>query len=532
MRTDVASYMLPYRRIVGSANQYERERDAPKLGGVPFLLGRKPSGVPEKETCPMIASNSLAFLSPQFAILSDSQLRDIHAAALEILRRTGVRVSHGQALGLLDQAGAFVSDGNLVKFPAGMVEDAIASAPGRIVMCHRDGAPAVFLEGNKVYFGTGSDCLNFLDPQNGEHRKFVCEDLIDCYHLCDALPNIHFVMSMGIPVDVDPSLTYDAQMALMLEHTTKPIVLVTDDRASCQRAIDMAAAVAGGHDALVEQQHILLYSEPSSPLRHSESATDKLLLMAESRLPVVHSPAPLMGGTAPIGIAGGLAMATAEILSSLVIHQRRRPGSPFVFGAGLHHMDMSSAQLSYGAPEFQLTKAAIAQLGRMYGLPTWGYAGCSDAKVFDEQAAVEATMSVIMARLGGSNLVHDVGYMESGVTCSLEMVVLTDELVAMTDHLLQGIPVNDDSLMLDEVDQVGPGGHFMDTDRTLAHFRDFWFPSVLDRKRRPEWLAGGSTTLGQRLNGKVKEIISRHRPRPLAPEVKAKLDGLLAVAGR
>jgi len=445
----------------------------------------------------MKASNSIAFLSPQFAVLSDTQLQDLHLAALEVLRRTGVRFHHQEALGMLKEAGAFVSDGNLVKFPARMVEGAIGSTPGRIVMCDRGGQPAMFLEGTRTYFGTGSDCPNFLDPETGEHRKFTQTDIINGYRLCDALPNIHFVMSIGIPSDVDPESLYDFQMALMLEHTTKPIVFVTNDRASCQRAIDMAAAVAGGHEALAEQQHILLYSEPSSPLQQSETAVDKLLLMAEYRLPVVHSPGPLMGGTAPITMAGGLVMSLAEILSSLVVHQLKRHGAPFVFGAGLHHMDMSAAQICYSSPEFQLTKAAIAQLGRWYDIPTWGYAGCSDAKVVDEQAALEAMLSVIMAKLSGANLVHDVGYMESGLTTSFEMIVLTDELVAMTDHIMKGIEVSDDTLLVDELDRVGPGGHFLDTKETLNRFRDFWFPGLLDRKIGGWWYHPGPATQRQ-----------------------------------
>jgi trimethylamine--corrinoid protein Co-methyltransferase len=462
--------------------------------------------------------------------LSESELEDLHVAALEVLRRTGVRFHHGEALEMLREVGAFVSDGNLVRFPSSMVEDAVSSAPGRIVMCDRDGDPAVFLEGTRVWFGTGSDCLNLLDPETGEHRKFTQADIVDGYHLCDALPNIHFVMSMGIPVDVDPDLAYDLQMALMLEHTSKPIVFVTDDRASCQRAIDMAAATAGGFEALVEQQHILLYSEPSSPLQQSETAIDKLLLMAESRLPIVHSPAPLMGGTGPITMASGLALAMAEILSSITVHQLRNPGAPFVFGAGLHHMDMRSAQICYASPEFQLTKAAIAQLGRWYGIPTWGYAGCSDAKVLDEQAAVEALLSVLMAQFSGANLIHDVGYMESGLTTSFEMIVLTDELVTMTNQLMKGIDIGEETLMLDEIDSVGPGGHFMDTDQTLSRFRDFWYPGLLDRGRREQWLAAGATTLGQRLNARVKQILKEHQPKPLQAESKRRIQEILAQA--
>jgi len=478
----------------------------------------------------MKTSNSIAFRSPQFTLLSEAQKRDIHSAALEVLRRTGVRFHHKEALEMLKKAGAFISDGNLVKFPARLVKDALASAPGRIMMCDRDGSPAVDLEGYNVYFGAGSDCLNLLDPYTGEHRKFFEADIINGYRLCDALPNIHFLMSIGIPVDIDANLFYDVQMARMLEYSTKPIVFVTNDKTSCQRAIDMAAAVAGGYEALREQQHILLYSEPSSPLQQSETAVDKLLMMAEYELPVVHSPGPQMGAVVPITMAGGLAVSVAEILSSLVVHQLKRPGAPFVFGAGIHHMDMSSMQICYASPEFQLTKAAIAELGRWYGLPTWGYAGCSDAKVVDEQAAVEATLSVIMAKFGGSNLVHDVGYMESGLTGSFEMFVLTDELVAMVDNIVKGIEVNDDTLLLDEIHEVGPGGNYIGTQQTLKRFREFWFPGLLDRRIRPQWLEAGGTTLGQRLNAKVKNILANHQPKPLAADKKQKLQEILATA--
>jgi len=454
----------------------------------------------------MKTANSIAFRSPQFSILSETGLKDIHLAALEVLRRTGIRFHHQGALDLLKDAGAFISDGNLVKFPARMIEDAVASAPGRIVMCDRDGDPAMYLEGTKVYFGTGSDCINFLDPETGEHRKFTQADIANGYRLCDALPNIHFVMSIGIPADVEPELAYDVQMALMLEHTVKP------------------------YEALKEQQHILLYSEPSSPLQQSETAVDKLLLMAKYELPVVHSPGPQMGATAPITMAGGLVMSLAEILSSLVVHQLTRRGAPFVFGAGLHHMDMGSAQICYASPEFQLTKAAVAEMGRWYGIPTWGYAGCSDAKVMDEQAAVEATLSVLMAKFTGCNLIHDVGYMESGLTTSFEMIVLTGELVAMAEHVMKGIKVTDDTLMVDELDRVGPGGQFLDTKETLKRFRSFWFPGLLDRKTRLPWLEAGATTLGQRLNAKVLEIIKEHQPKPLDADKKQKVQEILAQA--
>ena len=476
--------------------------------------------------------NSFVSLSPQFRLLSESQIQEIHRAALEVLRRTGIRFHHQGAIDLLKEAGAFIHDGNLVKFTPSMVEDALASIPSRIVMCDRDGDPAMYLEGSKVHFGPGSDCLNIIDPETGERRKFTTSDIINGYRLCDALPNIDFVMSIGLPSDVDVQMTYDVQIALMLEHTTKPIVFVTDNATTCRRAIEMAAAVAGSHDALREQQHILLYSEPTSPLRQSETAVDKLLMMAEHGLPVVHSPAPQMGALAPVTMAGGLVITLAEIMSSIVVHQMTNPGSPFVFGAGVHHMDMKAAQICYGSPEFQLTKAAIAELGRWYGIPTWGYAGCTDAKVLDEQASLEALLSIVMAKLSGANLIHDVGYMESGLTGSFELIVLADELIALANHLTQGIEVNEETLMIEEINRVGPGGHFLDTDETLLRYRDFWYPSFLDRSMYKTWREQGSITLGQRLNARMKEIVKDHQSKPLAAEKKTKVQEILAQAAK
>ena len=477
-----------------------------------------------------IMSQQHAYPAPQFSLLSERQMQDLHLAALEVLRRTGVRFRHAGAIDLLQRAGAFVSEGDRVRFPACLVQQALHSAPARIVMCDREGAPAMALEGMRCHFGTGSDCPYIVDPDTGEHRPCTTADLIAAYHLCDALPGIHFLMSVGIPSDVPPERAYDVQMALMLEHSTKPIVFVTADEGSCRRAIAMAAAVAGGIEPLQEQQHILLYAEPSSPLQHSQTAVDKLLLMADHALPVVYSPGPQMGATAPITPAAGLAMSLAEILSGLVVHQLRRPGAPFVFGAGLHHMDMQSAQICYGSPEFQLTKAAVAQMGRYYGLPTWGYAGCSDAKVLDEQAAAETMLSVLMARLSGANLIHDVGYLESGLCASLELIVLTDELIALSDHLMAGIPVSDETLLLDAIHEVGPGGHYLDHETTVHRYRDFWFPSLCDRQRRPTWLASGSATLGQRLRERTRLLVREHQPQPLCPERRRALQEVLARA--
>jgi trimethylamine--corrinoid protein Co-methyltransferase len=165
-------------------------------------------------------------------------------------------------------------------------------------------------------------------------------------------------------------------------------------------------------------------------------------------------------------------------------------------------------------------------------MPTWGTAGCSDSKAIDEQAALEAMLSLLVGRFSGANLIHDAGYFESGLSMSLEMLVLTDELVALTDALMKGIEVNDDTLLLDEIDRVGPGGDYMATKETVKRFRSYWFPGLISRKTRENWLQEGGTTLGQRLNARVKEILRDYRPKPLDPDKRARVYDILGRAAQ
>lgn len=467
---------------------------------------------------------------PRMEMLKITDCRTIHRASLEILRRTGVRVFHQEALDLLRDADAIITDENLVRFPAGLVEWALKQAPSRVALCYRgSNQVAASLEGKNVSFGTGSDCLNYLDPATGERRPFTTPDVIDSIHVVDALPELDFCMSMGIPSELATDNAYQQQFALMLEHTSKPMVFVCDDRADCEAIAAMAAAAAGDREQLRLNPTLLLYSEPTTPLQHSDTATGKLLYMAENSLPIVHSPAPMMGGTAPITLAGGLALGNAEILSSLVIHQLKNAGAPFVYGSGLHHMDMKTTISVYGgAPEFQLARVAVAEMGRFYNLPSWGYAGHSDSCLMDEQAAADATFSVLVALLAGNNLVHDVGYLEAGLTTSPEMIVFSAETISMMRRFMDGMSLDAESLAMEVIHHVGPGGDFLSTDHTFEHFQDFWQPALFNRQRAEEWMAEGGQRLAERLRDKTLSIIEEHTPEPLPAGVREEIDYILA----
>jgi len=466
---------------------------------------------------------------PRMQMLNHAQCDAIHQASLEILRRTGVRVDHPEALNLLRQTDAVITDGNLVRLPPGLVEWAVKQAPSRVVLCRRGGNQALArLEGMEVSFGTGSDCLRILDPRTGEHRLFTSQDIVDCIHLVDALPELAFCMSMGIPSDLGLASAYRQQYALMLEHTVKPTVVVCNDRSDLEAITAMAAAAAGGIEALRLNPTLLVYSEPSTPLKHSETATGKLLYMAEQGLPITHSPAPMMGGTAPVTLAGGLALGNAEVLSSLVMHQLKRAGAPFVYGQGLHHMDMKTTISVYGAPEYQLARVLVMEMGRYYGLPTWGYAGHSDSCAMDEQAAIDSAFSVLVALQTGTNLAHDVGYLEAGLTTSPEMIVLTAENITMMRRFMQGVSLDAEAIALEVVHEVGPGGDFLAQEHTARHFREHWQPTLYSRQRMDTWIQTGSKRLGDRLRERTIAILDSHKPEPLPDRVHAEIAYILS----
>lgn len=450
---------------------------------------------------------------PRFSFLTPEHCDVIHQATLDILRRTGVQFHHQESIKLLKETGAMISNENLVRFPPSLVEWALAQAPSTVTLCKRgSNKPVLRMEGMNVHFGTGSDCLNYLDPRSGRRRLATSKDIIDCIRLVDALPEIEFCMSMVIPSDLDAINPFKQQFALMLQHTSKPIVFISGDKDDCEAIVAMAAAAAGGMEALCNNPTLLAYTQATTPLVQPAESMDKLLYLAEVGIPIVHQPSPMMGATAPVTMAGALALGNAEILSALVVHQLKRTGAPFIYGNGLHHMDMKTTISVYGAPEFELARVAVAEMGRYYNLPHWGYAGYTDSCAMDEQAISEAASSILMALLSGQHLAHDIGYIEAGLTFSPELVVFSAETIDRLRHFVGGITIDEESLALELIDRVGPGGNFLTTKHTLRHFREFWRPTLFSRDRWDEWANRGSTTLGWRLREKTLAILDKHEP--------------------
>jgi trimethylamine--corrinoid protein Co-methyltransferase len=317
-----------------------------------------------------------------------------------------------------------------------------------------------------------------------------------------------------------------------VKNSNKPICFIADSGADIAKIHEIASLVAGGEEILARRPFILNYSEAISPLRFPVNVMEKLVFCARKRIPICLPSGCNAGGGGPATLAGAMALGIAENLVGLTIHQLTHPGAPFLFAPNVSVLDMRHTVISYGCTEWSLTQAALADMRDMiYRLPIWSFAGATDAKTVDAQAGAEGMLSIITAMLSRCNFIHDVGYIESGHTSSLEMLALADELVAMSRYFVDGLRIDEDTLALDVIDRVARGGSsgaiFISDSHTFKHFRSCLFhPELADRSRFEHWEANGSKEMQQRCNEKARRILSEHK---VEPKPEAVVTGIAAV---
>ncbi len=474
----------------------------------------------------MITPSNITGLVRKF---SDEQVKRIHNASLEILERTGVVLHSQEAVDLIGKAGANITDGNRVRIPPKLVEWALSVAPKQVVLHDRHGKPVMTLAAYNTYYGTGSDCPNVIDHRTGERRPGLLRDIEEATRVCDALPNIDFLMSFCIASDVDQQVYDRYQMRAMLANSIKPILFVTLAFSGTRDAVAMAQAVAGGAEEYAARPRSALYINVTAPLRHNEEALQKLLFMAERGLPTTYTPVVLRGASGPVTLAGAIALANAGELAGLVLAELKREGAPVILTGGVNDMlEMRSMLDIYGAPE---NRTSLLEVAHFYNLPIFGLTGCSDSKLIDEQAAAEAAFSLLLETQGGAQMAHDVGYLEGGMSNSIEQVVICDELINYVKRFMSPIEVNDDTLALDVIDEMGPNGDYLGTQHTLSHYKRDWYPKLFDRRDYDHWLAAGGKSLRQRAKERVEAILGSHTPEPLPADVQKRLDEIVGAAG-
>jgi trimethylamine--corrinoid protein Co-methyltransferase len=473
-----------------------------------------------------VQTNYRVNATPTFEVLSQDEIEQIYFAALTVLYETGIRVYEREGVQVLYEGGAIVEDvrdgeeySALVKIPPWMIDKALATVPRKVVVTGPDRKHRMELYKDTVYFGAGSDTPFTIDPHTLERRRATYKDVKNFARLAQAMPNIDFHMSLGIVQDVAVG-TYDRwQYLAMLEGTNKPINITAVDLDGLRDQLEMAYIRVGGEQEWKKGPIFSLYIEPVSPLSHSEEVVQKLLFATDHHIPFVYTPCPLAGATAPCTLAGTAVQALTESLFGIVLSQLRRPGAPLIIGGLMSNMDMLTTVYCYGSPEMALLSAAYTQITKWLGLPEYETAGCSDAKLFDEQAAMEATINIATAALIGGNMIHDVGYLEQGLTSSMQMMVASDEIIDMVKRILRGIPVTDVTKALNVIDEVGPGGHYLDHDHTYERFRtEIWKPKYMDRQVFENWEMSGSKRYGERVNEKVLEIVDSE-PEPLMEDM-------------
>jgi trimethylamine--corrinoid protein Co-methyltransferase len=479
----------------------------------------------------LIEQIPVATLHPTIQMFSDEQIEAVHHTSLDILSRTGIVMKNDAARELLLEAGAWESQDRL-KIPEHLVMEAIASAPSRLPMYNRLGELTMPLQAGKVFFGPGSDCPFTIELESGERREAVADDVRRIARLCDGLEQIDFVMSMGTPSDVPTLDHYLHSFIAMIRGSVKPNVYTALDRADMQDIYRIACAVVGGEAELRAKPFLMLYAESISPLLYNEESVDKLLFCAEKGIPVTYPPSPNTGGGGPITLAGALALGNAECLVGLILTQLVRPGTPFLYGMNTAALDMKSAIVSYGAPEWPTGMAAWCDLARYYDLPTWGAAGATDSKVVDAQAGIEAAISIMTAFLTRCNLVHDVGYIEYGTTSSMEMLVIADEVIRDVRFIMGGVEVSERTLAREAIHRAKPGGGFLADDHTLDNWRwAQWRPMLIDRTRYDRWVKKGRQDMTARANERARQVLTEHEAPPLSEAAEEAIAEVLKKRG-
>jgi len=460
-----------------------------------------------------MSTNFLRYETPQFRILQDKQIEDLNFASLQILERTGVAFECREAIDILGEAGADVSDPNRVKIPSYLVDQAIRTAPKMITLYTREGEPAIILDGmTGAHFGVQVDSMGYLDPRTRKSREYQIQDLIDHVRICDALPNIEWLFTCPGYQALPGAVSDKVSVLQCILNSSKPVVSEIGNVASLRDLIELCSIVAGGEEQLRTKPFYACSSEPVSPLLQGKDAMEKSLLCAEKGIPNVVYGMPMMGATVPATFAGCLAIANAEVLSQLVVLQLKNPGAPVIYGSLPSIMDMKSTIFCFGAPEMSLMVGALTELCHHYKLPMFGTAGCTDSEKINTQAGVEITYQVLISMLSGADLVHDVGIMYHDQFVGPELTVLVDEVISMGKVLIGGVEINKETLPLDLIERLGPKSNYLSESHTFKHFRDFWMPSIFNRRFSEE---EGDKTCEDLLNQKTIKILESHKPTPL-----------------
>jgi trimethylamine--corrinoid protein Co-methyltransferase len=490
-------------------------------------------------------------LGGQFEALTKDQLKAIDNAAKDILWRTGVLMPNKEALEILEKAGCVVDKKKeQVWIPPYLVEEAVRKTPKTFRYAGRDPKKTLIADTDRVYFVNGIG--PYVAEVDGSLRKPTLKDSQDRMRVLDACEHIDIISLFGGTSINAPESTPEDDLKVPLavrkvralkrnlEWSEKPVDMSNkyvmdrelEDENATQAAIDavnLQIAIRGSLEELRKLPLAFAMNEPVSPLMHAPLQIERELVHAKIGLPIFIGSEPMSNATAPATLAGTLALWTAETLSALVLgamaaaKEHRSPAVWITIAGQFDQMALTGPQL--GAPEGALMQAGCAQIAHYYGFPIRGI--CESAsKVPDAQAGYESAVSLLIMAMGGINFNTSIGTVGPGeIAVNLEKIVLDNELAGYVKRVMTGIEVNEETLAVDVIDEVGPGGTFLAHPHTRKWFRkEQYFPSLFDRRKYEDWVRHGRKDAVQRASERVQEILKDHWPEPLPKDVIKRME--------
>ncbi|MFM7046102.1 MAG: trimethylamine methyltransferase family protein, partial [Ilumatobacteraceae bacterium] len=451
-------------------------------------------------------------------------------ASLRILEQIGMEFMCPESRSIMREAGADVDEStHRVRFSRELIERAVAAAPSEFTLHSRNPAHDLRIGGRWIAFGTVASTPHYVD-RNGVRRTGDREGFRDLVKLAQMLDVIHHIPGYPVePVDIHASVRHLEASWDILTLADKGMYCYSLGRQRNRDCIEMTRIARGVDQATIDREpSVITVVNTNSPLRLDVPMAQGMIEFALHNQPVVVTPFTLAGAMAPITLAGALAQQNAEALAGIALVQIVNPGAPVMYGGFTSNVDMQSGAPAFGTPEYVRTAMVGGQLCRRYGIPYRSSNVCA-ANALDAQAAYESVFSLWGAIMGGVNfMMHGAGWMEGGLHASLDKMLLDADLLQMVSAMLDPVVVDDDTLALDAIAEVGPGGHFFGTAHTQARYRDaFYRPFVSDWRNYEAWAEAGSPTADQRTHSLVDRFLAAYEPPPMDADIKAELRGFI-----
>ncbi|MEA2780980.1 MAG: trimethylamine---corrinoid protein Co-methyltransferase [Rhodospirillaceae bacterium] len=468
---------------------------------------------------------------PPVEVLSADELEHIHSTALEILECDGVEFLLDEALDILQMAGAEVDrESKRVRFERGLILESLAKAPREFVIRARNPEHDIVLGARNINFATVASAPNSSDRERGR-RPGVFADFEDFLRLAQIINVVHTIGGYPVePADLPAGTRHLDCVRSMILLSDKTFRLYALGRVRISDGLEMARISRGlSRDELVREPCVYTNVNVNSPLRIDGPMLAGLIEMATHNQAIIITPFTLCGAMAPVTLAGALAQQNAEALAAIAFAQMVRPGTPVVYGGFTSNVDMKSGAPAFGTPENVKATLASGQLARRYGLP-FRASNTNASNSVDAQATYESLFSLWAAVMGGSTFVqHGAGWLEGGLVASFEKMILDAELLQNIAEMLEPIRVDAETLALDAIREVGPGGHFFGASHTLARYRDaFYAPLLSDWHNYETWREKGAQTTDERATSVFKKLLAEYEPPPIDPAIVEALDDFVA----